>query len=145
MRISDWSSDVCSSDLSQCFGQGAETGTARKVRLTCFRVLKRQHEVDPLLVAGGAWTSSRGSASSARSALVAIAYVQPFYMDRQARIPHRAKRDRACGIAASSHANLISAKIMRSEEHTSELQSLMRISYAVFCLKTNKKHTSHYH
>src|SRR3546814_9844634 len=81
MRISDWSSDVSSSDL--------------KVRLTCFRVLKRQHEVDPLLVAGGAWTSSRGSASSARSALVAIAYVLPFYMDRQARIPHRAKRDRA--------------------------------------------------
>src|SRR3546814_1799886 len=33
----------------------------------------------------------------------------------------------------------------RSEEHTSELQSLMRISYAVFCLKkkTNKKHHSH--
>src|SRR3546814_5079622 len=31
----------------------------------------------------------------------------------------------------------------RSEEHTSELQSLMRISYAVFCLKKKKKHTSH--
>src|SRR3546814_4516138 len=31
--------------------------------------------------------------------------------------------------------------IGRSEEHTSELQSLMRISYAVFCLKTKKKHT----
>src|SRR3546814_3041696 len=30
----------------------------------------------------------------------------------------------------------------RSEEHTSELQSLMRISYAVFCLKTNKNNTS---
>src|SRR3546814_2264539 len=29
---------------------------------------------------------------------------------------------------------------MRSEEHTSELQSLMRISYAVFCLKTTKTH-----
>src|SRR3546814_5798750 len=29
----------------------------------------------------------------------------------------------------------------RSEEHTSELQSLMRISYAVFCLKKKKKHT----
>src|SRR3546814_3160040 len=29
----------------------------------------------------------------------------------------------------------------RSEEHTSELQSLMRISYAVFCLKTKKEHT----
>src|SRR3546814_467438 len=31
-------------------------------------------------------------------------------------------------------------KILRSEEHTSELQSLMRISYAVFCLKTKKTH-----
>src|SRR3546814_3901728 len=36
--------------------------------------------------------------------------------------------------------------ISRSEEHTSELQSLMRISYAVFCLKKKKKHTaSHTH
>src|SRR3546814_10506772 len=34
------------------------------------------------------------------------------------------------------------ARVMRSEEHTSELQSLMRISYAVFCLK-NKKNTKH--
>src|SRR3546814_4104429 len=31
--------------------------------------------------------------------------------------------------------------VERSEEHTSELQSLMRISYAVFCLKKNKTHT----
>src|SRR3546814_10644988 len=31
---------------------------------------------------------------------------------------------------------------LRSEEHTSELQSLMRISYAVFCLKKNKSHNS---
>src|SRR3546814_10607134 len=31
---------------------------------------------------------------------------------------------------------------MRSEEHTSELQSLMRISYAVFCLKKNKKNNA---
>src|SRR3546814_5350012 len=31
-------------------------------------------------------------------------------------------------------------KIVRSEEHTSELQSLMRISYAVFCLKKKKTH-----
>src|SRR3546814_6246872 len=33
-------------------------------------------------------------------------------------------------------------KIVRSEEHTSELQSLMRISYAVFCLKKKKKQTT---
>src|SRR3546814_4763162 len=32
---------------------------------------------------------------------------------------------------------------LRSEEHTSELQSLMRISYAVFCLKKNNKHKYH--
>src|SRR3546814_3333712 len=32
-------------------------------------------------------------------------------------------------------------EVMRSEEHTSELQSLMRISYAVFCLKKKNKHT----
>src|SRR3546814_4899060 len=35
------------------------------------------------------------------------------------------------------------AVAVRSEEHTSELQSLMRISYAVFCLKKKKHHTSH--
>src|SRR3546814_3389938 len=34
------------------------------------------------------------------------------------------------------------ALIIRSEEHTSELQSLMRISYAVFCLKQKKNHTT---
>src|SRR3546814_2328055 len=34
--------------------------------------------------------------------------------------------------------------LVRSEEHTSELQSLMRISYAVFCLKTNKNIHSNY-
>src|SRR3546814_7671796 len=35
------------------------------------------------------------------------------------------------------------ATLQRSEEHTSELQSLMRISYAVFCLKKKKKHHRH--
>src|SRR3546814_20641035 len=118
MRISDWSSDVCSSDLlelhrrksprvsltsasvrtkiepspnasasaaplqdtqaghlrgrsaSQCSGQGADTGTARKVRLTCFRVLKLHHEVDPLLVTAGPVPSTRRTASSARPPLL---------------------------------------------------------------------------
>src|SRR3546814_4992245 len=35
--------------------------------------------------------------------------------------------------------------VVRSEEHTSELQSLMRISYAVFCLKKTKKRTTYTH
>src|SRR3546814_3677990 len=37
----------------------------------------------------------------------------------------------------------VSRQISRSEEHTSELQSLMRISYAVFCLKKKKHNTQH--
>src|SRR3546814_6021334 len=41
---------------------------------------------------------------------------------------------------------LIAPLVYRSEEHTSELQSLMRISYAVFCLKKkNKQHSINYH
>src|SRR3546814_9923043 len=44
--------------------------------------------------------------------------------------------------ARLGHFQLLRWQIMRSEGHTSELQSLMRISYAVFCLKKkNKKHT----
>src|SRR3546814_1116314 len=39
---------------------------------------------------------------------------------------------------ASAHLAEIERKLIRSEEHTSELQSLMRISYAVFCLKKKK-------
>src|SRR3546814_9454363 len=41
-------------------------------------------------------------------------------------------------LEAAGHAPFV--KAVRSEEHTSELQSLMRISYAVFCLKKKKKH-----
>src|SRR3546814_2975945 len=41
----------------------------------------------------------------------------------------------ASPLAALRNADVIPAQIKRSEEHTSELQSLMRISYAVFCLK----------
>src|SRR3546814_8579442 len=49
-----------------------------------------------------------------------------------------------CGGAASSPRTAARRTASRSEEHTSELQSLMRISYAVFCLKkkkNNKKNT----
>src|SRR3546814_8775441 len=45
-----------------------------------------------------------------------------------------------------SSQGLATSRASRSEEHTSELQSLMRISYAVFCLKKkkNNKHTAHH-
>src|SRR3546814_14740878 len=42
-------------------------------------------------------------------------------------------------------ADLVRLDVLRSEEHTSELQSLMRISYAVFCLKKKKTTTIIYH
>src|SRR3546814_10859439 len=51
--------------------------------------------------------------------------------------------ERSCGGAAGPrHLYAIRAQRPRSEEHTSELQSLMRISSAVFCLKKNKKKTN---
>src|SRR3546814_3298546 len=48
-------------------------------------------------------------------------------------VPGRAVKDRRCGQRTSTSGK------ERSEEHTSELQSLMRISYAVFCLKKKKQ------
>src|SRR3546814_1562494 len=50
-------------------------------------------------------------------------------------------KDDAAGLAIASRmdANVRGLNQARSEEHTSELQSLMRISYAVFCLKKKKK------
>src|SRR3546814_6340570 len=46
---------------------------------------------------------------------------------------------RAAGAFERAHGGTLLLDEIRSEEHTSELQSLMRISYAVFCLKTKKK------
>src|SRR3546814_2409218 len=50
-------------------------------------------------------------------------------------------RRRGCRAAAAHAADLGVGRAGRSEEHTSELQSLMRISYAVFCLKKKKNKT----
>src|SRR3546814_3738129 len=55
------------------------------------------------------------------------------YTEEVARIYPQVK-ELSGGVVATGHPR------QRSEEHTSELQSLMRISYAVFCLKTKKKH-----
>src|SRR3546814_3902599 len=63
---------------------------------------------------------------------------------RRAHRPGRARRGRQRpvhrgdgGVAAVAHGRRV-PRHRRSEEHTSELQSLMRISYAVFCLKKKK-------
>src|SRR3546814_1887578 len=107
MRISDWSSDVCSSDLSRQEQQylGALVRThRRKIPGNAFDALP-----DHLLA------SARRSAALLRIAVLL----------------HR-------GYDAREIPRLDAAAEGRSEEHTSELQSLMRISYAVFCLKKKK-------
>src|SRR3546814_2713959 len=113
MRISDWSSDVCSSDLLLLdqLEQGAG-GRERLDRLVADHVdgaigAHRQAVAQVRLGVGG---GDRGDHDLGGDALVAQA--QGLF-----------ERDLVKG---------------RSEEHTSELQSLMRISYAVFCLKKKK-------
>src|SRR3546814_1074072 len=77
------------------------------------------------------------------SALPALAAVEPAPREDGVDAPRAAPppSDRSAGNAFV--ANLSAYEPIRSEEHTSELQSLMRISYAVFCLKKKKiKHIS---
>src|SRR3546814_2384254 len=60
--------------------------------------------------------------------------------DEQPVVEQRPRRDLAAGIRQREQHAIGAAVVepLRSEEHTSELQSLMRISYAVFCLKKKK-------
>src|SRR3546814_8993062 len=58
------------------------------------------------------------------------------------RCPLAPATETATWLPITCAATMVSASA-RSEEHTSELQSLMRISYAVFCLKKKKKHHNH--
>src|SRR3546814_3923004 len=102
MRISDWSSDVCSSDLTTQADRRSK-GQARRASHWSYeaeRPLSRR-QGESLLVEPG--TPLRGVQIDA-------------------------------GHGAAPYPCAI-----RSEEHTSELQSLMRISYAVFCLKKKKQ------
>src|SRR3546814_1560411 len=113
MRISDWSSDVCSSDLPDPAGLVRSAG-----RHGCLL----RAGPDP---AGGAAPSAypgapefyRGGRHHPAGPGTAI---QPYA---------------GCGTGTAATAG---PAYGRSEEHTSELQSLMRISYAVFCLKKKK-------
>src|SRR3546814_9304687 len=104
MRISDWSSDVCCSDLqfSDLLG---------RLRIPD-RQARRVEVADPQLAPALGQCQPLGLAAD-REVAQFLAFGEVDYA-------HRPRSDIG-GI--------------RSEEHTSELQSLMRISYAVFCLK----------
>src|SRR3546814_10134704 len=102
MRISDWSSDVCSSDL---------TDTA------------------------AATLAARPAAQAAR--WPAFDWADPLGLDASLTDEERMIRDSARAFCDTELRPVVRAanRSERSEEHTYELQSLMRISYAVFCLK----------
>src|SRR3546814_1878003 len=132
MRISDWSSDVCSSDLSHCDGgrefprahRSAGARSAVPGRILGDRAgLRRGRGMN--IVIPGPYIELRGTRPRDELTPFADVLTSPFAGSDQSETP-----------AASGFGTL--AKI-RSEEHTSELQSLMRISYAVFCLKKKKK------
>src|SRR3546814_9353863 len=146
MRISDWSSDVCSSDLHI----GPITAERRDIALhpgqreqdiaqpqigRCPR--HWQKTVDPHPVVDRDANSARRSKSGAvMNRRILAAGDKTAAMDEQ--------HNRRChGFARRPD---VEAQIVtvgaRSEEHTSELQSLMRSSYAAFCLK-KKKHDTH--
>src|SRR3546814_4629466 len=107
MRISDWSSDVCSSDLRMFPKSRAARARRALIAAACAA----------LLLAACGSEQAPADTSDATTAPAAAGEVN-LYTTREP--------------------GLIQP---RSEEHTSELQSLMRISYAVFCLK-KKKHTN---
>src|SRR3546814_3500765 len=110
MRISDWSSDVCSSDLELAFAPDAPVAASGVA-------VKHAHSKDNPEADWGRHVKQ--AAQFALHALdEAVPDAAPFTFDNTRVI--------AVGIST------------RSEEHTSELQSLMRISYAVFCLNKNK-------
>src|SRR3546814_7868387 len=106
MRISDWSSDVCSSDLESL--KGSQIGYAVS------------HVLD----------LSAMAAPAVESTLTDV--------DRKSCIIGKTLCNFINCVVHATHITLEPYE-SRSEEHTSELQSLMRISYAVFCLK--KKNT----
>src|SRR3546814_9479319 len=125
MRISDWSSDVCSSDLRRpCADAVQRVDHARRPLLPG---LFQGAEADR---AGGGGRLSNNSPAAYLSALSIAASICLRPSRKSNRLPPICRHSTAERSAASSS---------RSEEHTSELQSLMRISYAVFCLKKKKQ------
>src|SRR3546814_5530139 len=116
MRISDWSSDVCSSDLAA--GKALLQADHLLAALAFNRHLGEHLGVD----ADGKGLCLEGPAKGADGAIA---------VDLAARL--------AADVVLEAEQVVLCLEaeqvIGRSEEHTSELQSLMRISYAVFCLK----------
>src|SRR3546814_7994997 len=122
MRISDWSSDVCSSDLN-----GIQSWDIKDMEENAVLTLTARKHLENALV----------------NALRIAPYQATEILDRHDNFheldylasPLHGTKALICEAHGTKTAT---AHLFRSEEHTSELQSLMRISYAVFCLKKKK-------
>src|SRR3546814_6761888 len=132
MRISDWSSDVCSSDLIGLLANHVERDLLRViVTLIETRVEQRRGLARQIFERRSAAIGSRDQSGHR--------YV--FKPERSVQRGHdRGQRDvetiwRGDDVAFAVVRECLGIDLRRSEEHTSELQSLMRISYAGFCLK----------
>src|SRR3546814_3365279 len=134
MRISDWSSDVCSSDLRQGRRRIQHDGGGRR---EVQRIRTGPH--------GNPYQLAAGRGYRVGQAALLVAHQQ---QRRRAAADRLRPLDRpevgADGAAApvlvpGEVARRVDTDQRRSEEHTSELQSLMRISYAVLCLKKKKR------
>src|SRR3546814_5698694 len=126
MRISDWSSDVCSSDLRKA---------ASALNRPPVEVVRRSHKADAKHgeadLAEIAVRNADARRHKADSGAAHRCGKQPVVAQITAPQRPGGKDDR------NAKADLMDKR--RSEEHTSELQSLMRISSAVFCLKKKTK------
>src|SRR3546814_1805141 len=148
MRISDWSSDVCSSDLGldrvrverarigECDARlvietAAEADLAdlvieRQHIIEVQRILRLGHRVEAV-VRAETDDRHRGGIAGIRDRIGRRAVERRVGIGKGAAKGQSLDRDQA------------DLRLDRSEEHTSELPSLMRISYAVFCLKKKQK------
>src|SRR3546814_4692236 len=142
MLISDWSSDVCSSDLALALfkeaGADIEGERVRFPRGLCRKLC----ETIPPQFTQHARNPERNVVIGGNNTVFAPVYGPPFVRDleggrRYATIADFQNFVKLSYMTPAMHHS--GGTVCRSEEHTSELQSLMRISYAAFCL--NKKKT----
>src|SRR3546814_10643312 len=153
MRISDWSSDVCSSDLAQRVGSSFERPFLCEgylVHLSCrmgIAVGEAALENPDALLRRASAALADAKEQEPNSSQVYIGDAEVDALQKLATLESDLRRAMAEGeivILFQPQVDIASGSIvgvealtrwLRSEEHTSELQSLMRISYAVFCLK----------
>src|SRR3546814_10243222 len=139
MRISDWSSDVCSSDLHekqppllQLRLQGFADFPFPVGQLCLFGIAARRQIGPDFSLAGHSVDRACDFAVDQHDSLVAACHFLDECLHHEGFDPHLPEQFGERGKVRAIRADT------RSEEHTSELQSLMRISYAVFCLKKQK-------